>query len=107
MNRKSVCLVVVASVVVLSLTLLPTAEARELSGSRTTVTIAASADAGWWSAAAAWMADLLHLGMTNPAPGLTHSAGAVRTQPPTLPPATKTLDNGLCIDPNGGTSCSG
>jgi hypothetical protein len=83
--------------------MLPTAEARTLSGSRTTVT--SSTD--WFSAAVAWLADLLSFGQTghqSNSTGLTHAAAAANG-PTTKSGTGGTGDTGVCIDPMGTGIC--
>jgi hypothetical protein len=99
MNRKFLRLVSVAAVALaINFAMLPTAEARDLSGSRTALTHTSDL----WSAAIAWLADLL--------PG----AHATRTTTPshlvsyTITPGDGgyRTNTGPCIDPLG-IRCSG
>ena len=59
---------VVVLLLAITLTVLPTAEARGLSGSRTAV----NSTNDLWSAAIAWLANLLPGGHTGQAAGLSH-----------------------------------
>jgi len=98
MSHKNFRLVsVVAVVFVLTFALLPTAEARGLSGSRATV----HSTTDWFGAAMAWMADLLNLGHSG-ATGLQHQSSAVST----IPGGTTQIkpNTGACIDPMGGST---
>jgi hypothetical protein len=101
MNRMSyrlVCVIII--VLAVNFALLPAAEARGLSGSRTTV----QSTTDWFGAAMAWMSSLLNTGHTA---GLHHTSNAstVIIVPPGGPRATP--NTGSCIDPLGGTGhCS-
>jgi Zn-dependent M28 family amino/carboxypeptidase len=100
MSHKSFRLVsVVAVVFVLTFALLPSAEARGLSGSRATV----HNPTDWFGAAMAWMADLLNPGHGGPA-GLRHPSGASTTI--TVPNGSPRYspNTGACIDPMGGST---
>jgi len=91
MNRKYLRLVgVVTVMLVTGLTVLPAAEARELSGSRFAVTSTTEV----MSAALGWMADLLGLGHK----GLSHQASMSIGGPG----GGYHTNTGPCIDPNGG-----
>jgi hypothetical protein len=96
MDRKFFRFACATAILFVACTLmLPTAEARGLSGSRTTVT----STAAWWTAAVDWFADLVHIGRTNhtTSSGLTHQSAASQD---TAQPTT-----GGCIDPLG--KCKG
>jgi hypothetical protein len=92
---------VVAMLLLVSFAILPTAEARDLSGSRATV----SSTSDWWGAAVAWVTELLNIGHTSNSKGLTHrsaaSLGGTTTYSGGYQPNT-----GSCIDPNGTSYCS-
>jgi hypothetical protein len=98
MNRKFFRLVSVAAVVLaINVAMLPTAEARGLSGSRTAVTNTND----MWSSAIAWLTSLLPGGNGGRAAGLDHRSSALTiTPPPTGGPAMRP-NTGSCIDPNG------
>src|SRR5436305_12779461 len=85
---------VIATILVVTFALLPTAEARDLSGSRPTV----HSTTDRFGAAMAWMADLLNLGHSGGA-ALQHESRAVTTTPGAT---TQTKRNtGSCIHPMG------
>ncbi|HZF08224.1 MAG TPA: hypothetical protein VFE33_05475 [Thermoanaerobaculia bacterium] len=94
-NFRLAC--VVATILVVTFALLPTAEARDLSGSRPTV----HGTTDWFGAAMAWMADLLNPGHGS-ATGLRHQSSAVTT----IPGGTTQMkpNTGACIDPMGGST---
>ena len=101
MNRKFFRLVSVAAILLaINFTMLPTAEARGLSGSHTAVT----STTDLWSIAISWLVNLLPGGHTGHGAGLTHRASAVEvTGTGTGGMRTNT---GPCIDPNG-LHCAG
>jgi hypothetical protein len=97
MNRKFFRLVSVAAILLaINFIMLPTAEARGLSGSHTAVT----STTDLWSAAITWLTNLLPGGNTGHAAGLNHRSSASSI--------TGTVDTrmrpntGSCIDPLGG-----
>jgi hypothetical protein len=98
MNRNFFRFVSVAAVVLaINVAMLPTAEARGLSGSRTAVT----STNDMWSTAIAWLTSLLPGGNTGHGAGLDHrsSASTIATPPPSGPRMSP--NTGACIDPNG------
>jgi hypothetical protein len=100
MNRKFFRFVSVAAVVLaINVAMLPTAEARGLSGSHTAVT----STTDLWSAAIAWLTNLLPGGNTGHAAGLNHRSSASSiTGTGTGTVDTRMRPNtGSCIDPNG------
>ena len=98
MNRKFFRLVSVAAVVLaINVAMLPTAEARGLSGSRTAVTNTND----MWSSAIAWLTSLLPGGNTGHAAGLEHRTSASTTIGTGTGGTTMKPNTGSCIDPNG------
>ena len=99
MNRNFFRFVSVAAVVLaINVAMLPTAEARGLSGSRTAVTNTND----MWSSAIAWLTSLLPGGNTGHGAGLEHRSSASTTIIGTGTGGTRMQPNtGACIDPNG------
>jgi len=99
MNRKFFRLVSVAAILLaINFTMLPTAEARGLSGSHTAVT----STTDLWSIAISWLVNLLPGGHTGNGSGLTHrssASGTSGTGTSTTP--VYRVNTGSCIDPNG------
>jgi len=89
---------VVAVTLVITFALLPTAEARDLAGSRASV----HNTTDWFGAALTWVANLLHPGHGGSA-GLRHQSSASGVISPPNPGGTHYVPNtGSCIDPLGG-----
>jgi hypothetical protein len=81
----------------ISFVMLPTAEARGLSGSQRTVTNTNDL----WSTALAWLANLLPGGHAGQGAGLSHQSSASTTTS-TGTGGGYTVNTGSCIDPMGG-----
>jgi hypothetical protein len=98
MNRKFFRFVSVAAVVLaINVAMLPTVEARGLSGSRTAVTNTND----MWSTAIAWLTSLLPGGNTGHGAGLDHRSSASTIDPGTTSGTRMRPNTGACIDPNG------
>jgi hypothetical protein len=99
MNRNFFRFVSVAAVVLaINVAMLPTVEARGLSGSRTAVTNTND----MWSSAIAWLANLLPGGNTGHAAGLEHRSSASTLTGTGTGSTTIRPNTGSCIDPLGG-----
>lgn len=89
--------------VAISFVMIPTAEARGLSSSQRAVT--SSTDL--WSAALAWLSNLLPGGPAGQRGGLTHQSSASTSTTGTgTGGGGYTVNTGSCIDPMGGTKCN-